>query len=94
MSGSLAGEVRFRDVKTWVVQLVLKGHTGTGLSFPFSPIPLDHSEADDSTPSVISVDHNPRESVLATSACNGLTRICKFSLGSDTLDLVADRCAY
>ena len=39
VSWSGDGQVQFRDVKTWIVQLVLQGHGEgyTGLLFPFSP---------------------------------------------------------
>ena len=79
VSGSTDGQVRFRDAKTWIVQLVLQGHgkKRTGLLFPSTPT-TNHSEADVSTAPVYSVDHNPCGGILATAATDGKIRICKF----------------
>ena len=89
MSASDDGRIRFRNAKTWKVQLVLQSYSNDR-KVHYSRQP-NHSEADVSTASVYSVDYNPCGGILATGASDSMVRICEFSPGYSRLRLIGAR---
>jgi len=85
VSGSGDHGVRFWDAKSGVIQLMLQGHSNSGL---LSPRSIRAPWTDGSPVLVLSIDFSPAGNLLATGSADRQVRICEsryspeFSLAS------------